>query len=76
MCEAMILEPLRDHPEQMRKFRDETLYAPLPGTKQAKRKASLGALAAMGVDPKSIRPGMGIGKRTRSKSTPKGATPP
>lgn len=75
MCEAMILEPLRDHPEQMRKFRDEHLYAPLPGTRQAKRKASLGALAAMGVDPSMIRPGMGAGKRTRSKSTPKGATP-
>lgn len=72
VCEAMILEPLRDHPEELRKFRDEVLYAPLAGSRLAKKKASLGALAAMGVDPKSVRPGMGFGKQTRSRVQPKG----
>lgn len=74
VAEAMLLEPLRDHPEEMRKFREEHLYAPLPGTRQAKKRASLGALAAMGVDPKKVRPGMGLGKLSRSKSREKGTT--
>lgn len=74
VAEALLLEPLRDHPEEMRRFRQESLYAPLPGTRQAKKRASLGALAAMGVDPKKVKPGMGLGKLSRSKSRAKGET--
>jgi hypothetical protein len=54
VVEAMLLDPLRDHPEEMRKFRDEVLYAPLEGSRKAKRKAQAAALAAMGLDIKSL----------------------
>lgn len=50
VCEAMLLEPLRDHPEEMRKFREDHLYAPLPGTRKAKKKAQSETLAQFGVD--------------------------
>ena len=54
VAEAMLLDPLRDHPEEMRKFRDDVLYAPLPGSRKAKRKAQAAALAAMGLDIGSL----------------------
>lgn len=58
VAEAMVLDPLRDHPEELRKFRDEVLYAPLPGSKKAKRRAQADALAQFGVnDISKVRPG-------------------
>lgn len=56
VAEAMLLEPLRDHPEEMRKFRDEVLYAPLEGTRKAKRKAQAETLARFGVDLTKVKP--------------------
>jgi hypothetical protein len=50
----MLLEPLRDHPEELHKFREEHLYAPLPGTRKAKRKAQADSLAQFGVDINNI----------------------
>lgn len=51
----MILRPLRDDPQQMEKFRRETLYAPLEGTVEAKRSAQNRALAAMGLSLDEVR---------------------
>lgn len=69
VCESMILDPLRDHPEELRKFRDDVLYAPLPGSRQAKRRATAGALAAMGVDPKNVKAGVKRSKLGKQKGT-------
>jgi hypothetical protein len=55
VAEAMLLEPLRDHPEELRKFREEHLYAPLPGSRKAKRKAQADALSQFGVDMSNIK---------------------
>lgn len=55
VCEAMLLEPLRDHPEELRKFREEHLYAPLPGSRESKRKAQADALAQFGVDINNLQ---------------------
>lgn len=55
VAEAMLLEPLRDHPEELRKFREEHLYAPLPGTRKAKRRAQAAALAQFGVDMNNLK---------------------
>jgi hypothetical protein len=55
VAEAMLLDPLRDHPEEMRKFRDEVLYAPLEGSRKAKRKAQADALAQFGVDMSNVK---------------------
>jgi len=73
LAEAVLLAPLVEHPEQLDKFRRETLYAPLPGSKTAKKKAKLSALAAMGIDPKSVKPGMGMA-RTKGAKVAKGDT--
>lgn len=55
VAEAMLLEPLRDHPEELRKFREEHLCAPLPGSRKAKKKAQADALAQFGVDMKNVK---------------------
>lgn len=49
VCEALLLRPLQHDPAAMEKFRAETLYAPLSGSKESKRQAQRDALAAMGV---------------------------
>ena len=50
VAEVLLMTPLERHPEEFAKFRDEVLYAPMEGTKAAKRRAQREALAAMGVD--------------------------
>ena len=55
VAEVMLLEPLRDHPEELRKFREEHLYAPLPGSRKAKKKAQADALSQFGVDMSNIK---------------------
>jgi hypothetical protein len=57
VAEAMLLEPLRDHPEEMTKFRTEVLYAPLEGSRKAKRKAQADALAQFGIDLDKVKVG-------------------
>lgn len=63
VAEAALLEPLRKHPEELAKFRETHLYAPLPGTKQSKKAAKANALAAMGIDPKNVKAGVGAGRK-------------
>ena len=75
VAEATLLEPLESHPEELRKFRDETLYAPLEGSVLAKKRAKANALAAMGVDINAVKAGTGMGrqaKRIAAKAESKG----
>jgi hypothetical protein len=66
IAEAMLLDPLRDHPAEMSKFRTEVLYAPLEGSRKAKRKAQADALAQFGIDMSKVTPGMGRKKKKES----------
>jgi hypothetical protein len=65
VAEAMLLDPLRDHPEEMRKFRAEVLYAPLEGTRKAKRKSQADTLAQFGIDLDKVKT-----RRVPKKETP------
>lgn len=62
VAEAMLLEPLRDHPEELDKFRRDVLYAPLPGTRKAKRKAQAAAMAQFGVDLDNVKVGQKVAR--------------
>lgn len=65
VAEALLMAPLEEHPEEFRKFRDETLYAPLEGSVEAKKRAKREAIAAMGIDPSKIRSGMKMSKKVK-----------
>ena len=65
IAEAFLLEPLFGHPEEFQKFRNESLYAPLQGSKAAKRRAQREALAAMGVNLEGAHAGFGAGRGNR-----------
>ena len=64
--EAFLMEPLVEHPEEFRKFREEVLYAPLEGSKKAKQRAQRAALAGMGIDIDTIKAGQGLGRTARA----------
>ena len=49
-AEALLLRPLQDHPEQMEKFRQDVLFAPLEGSRTSKIKAQTQALSQFGMD--------------------------
>lgn len=63
--EAMLLEPLMGHPEELAKFRAETLYAPLEGSRAAKKRAQAAALASSGIDINALQVGMKLGGQPR-----------
>ena len=65
VAESVLLAPLRDHPEEFNRFRDEVLYAPLEGSKKAKKRAQADALAQMGVDINAMQAGTGMGRKVR-----------
>ena len=48
VAEALLLRPLQHDPAKADEFRHDVLYAPLPGSKEAKRRATMDVLAAMG----------------------------
>jgi hypothetical protein len=55
----------------MEKFRREQLYAPLPGTKEAKVSAQAKALAAMGLSFEDVDRAM-ASRRAKAKTTDDG----
>lgn len=71
MAEALLLRPLHDDPQAMEKFRREQLYAPLPGTKEAKVSAQAKALAAMGLSFEDVDRAM-ASRRAKAKTTDDG----
>lgn len=55
VAEALLLRPLQHDPAKADEFRHDVLYAPLPGSKEAKRRATMDVLAAMGVSLEEVQ---------------------
>lgn len=49
MAMALMVEPLAGQPDKLAEFVDDVLYAPLPGSAEAKRKAKADALKEAGI---------------------------
>lgn len=67
VAEVLLLEPLAQHPKQRDEFVRDHLYAPLPGSRKARKRAQAMALAQMGIDIDKVTAGM-----RRNKDTAKG----